>query len=112
MKPDDRVRLNHILDALGHAIQYTAGRQREDLDGDAMLRFALLYAVQIVGEAASRISLETRDQYLDVPWAVIVAMRNRLVHAYADIDHDILWTTATEAVPELLARLQAILEQD
>src|ERR1700678_1035170 len=96
LKPDDRVRLNHILDALGHAIQFTTGRQREDLDDDTMLRFALLYAVQIVGEAASRISLETRDQYLDVPWAVIVAMRNRLVHAYADIDHDNLWTTATD----------------
>jgi uncharacterized protein with HEPN domain len=112
LKPDDRVRLNHILDALGHSIRFTAERQREDLDNDAMLRFALLYAIQIVGEAASRISPETRDQYLDVPWAVIVAMRNRLVHAYADIDHDILWTTATEAVPQLLAQLQGLLAED
>ena len=41
-----------------------------------------------------------------------VAMRNRLVHAYADVDHDILWTTAVEAVPRLLAQLQEILDQD
>jgi uncharacterized protein with HEPN domain len=112
LKPDDRIRLSHILDALGYAVLFTAERHREDLDSDVMLRFALLYAIQIVGEAASRISPETRDQYPAVPWPVIVAMRNRLVHVYADIDHDILWTTATEAVPQLLAQLQGILDED
>lgn len=63
MKPDDRVRLRHIADALGAAIRFTEGRSREDLDKDQMLAFALLHAIQIVGEAASRISAEFRDQH-------------------------------------------------
>ena len=75
-----------------------------------MLRFALLYALQIVGEAASKISAQTRDEHPDVPWPVLIAMRNRVVHAYADVDHDILWTTATEAVPDLLVRARQILD--
>ena len=61
MKPDDRVRLRHIADALRVAIRFTEGRTREDLDKDQMLAFALLHAIQIVGEAASRISAEFRD---------------------------------------------------
>jgi uncharacterized protein with HEPN domain len=109
LTPDDRVRLNHIADALESAILFTAQRHREDLDHDTMLRFALLYAIQIVGEAVSKISAQTRDEHPDVPWPVLIAMRNRVVHAYADVDHDILWTTATEAVPDLLARIRQIL---
>jgi uncharacterized protein with HEPN domain len=94
MKPDDRTRLTHIADALGNAIRFTEGHSREDLDRDAMLTFAMLYAIQIVGEAANNIRQETREQYPQIPWAVIIGMRHRLVHAYADVDHDILWRTA------------------
>jgi uncharacterized protein with HEPN domain len=112
MKPDDRIRLIHIADALGNAIRFTERRSREDLDKDAMLTFALLHAIQIVGEAANNIGQDTRDQYPQIPWSVIIGMRHRLVHAYADIDHDILWTTATEAAPKLLAQVRAILETD
>lgn len=61
MKPDDRVRLRHIVDAMSAAIRFTKGRSREDLDRDQMLAFALLHAIQIVGEAAGKISPEFRD---------------------------------------------------
>jgi len=94
MKPTDRVRLHHIVDALTAMIRFTEGRRREDLDKDEMLTFALVYAVQIVGEAANRVSVEFRDQYPEVPWAIIIGMRHRLVHAYSDINHDILWATS------------------
>lgn len=110
MKPDDLIRLHHIADALRSAIRFTKGRHREDLDKDEMLAFALLHAIQIVGEAATKISQETQSQHPQVPWALIVGMRHRLVHAYFDINHDILWTTATEAAPELLAQVLPILD--
>ena len=110
MKPEDRVRLTHMADAVGHAIRFVDGRSRADLDSDPMLTFALLYALQTVGEAANNISQETRDQIPQIPWPVIIGMRHRLVHAYADIDHDILWTTATEAAPTLLAQVNSVLE--
>ena len=110
MKSADRVRLRHIIDALSSAIRFTEGRRREDLDKDEMLTFALVYAVQIVGEAASRISVEFREQHSEVPWTAIIGMRHRLVHAYSDINHDILWTTITDAAPELLAQIKSLLD--
>jgi len=109
MKPADRVRLSHVVDALTSAIRFTEGRRREDLEKDEMLTFALVYAVQIVGEAVSKVSIEFRQQHPDIPWAIIVGMRNRLVHAYSDINRDILWTTVTEAGPELLAQIKPLL---
>lgn len=109
MKPDDAVRINHMIDAIRSAVRFTRDRRREDLDKDEMLAFALVRAIEIVGEAANRVSLETREQHPQVPWAAIIGMRHRLVHAYFDINHDILWTTGTEAAPGLLPLLQPLL---
>jgi uncharacterized protein with HEPN domain len=73
------------------------GRQRSDLDSDEMLLFALTRAIEIAGEAASRVTTETRGAMSDLPWSALIGMRNRLVHAYFDIDRNILWTTVTVA---------------
>jgi uncharacterized protein with HEPN domain len=54
-----------------------------------MLVFALMRAVEVIGEAASKVSPETRTATPSVPWSAIIAMRNRLIHAYFDINHDI-----------------------
>jgi len=110
MSPDDRVRLRHIADALNSAMRFTHGRRREDLDGDEMLAFALVHALQIAGEAAARVSAETRAECPGIPWATMIGMRHRLVHAYFDINFDILWTTAVEAAPALLAQVQPLLD--
>ena len=74
-----------------------------------MLLFALVRAVEIVGEAASRVTRGTRAALPLVPWGQIVAMRNRLIHAYFDIDRDVLWKTASEEVPGLLPALREAL---
>ncbi len=112
MKPDDRVRLRHMVDALKSAIRFTKGRRREDLDNDEMLAFALVHALQIVGEAAGKVSAETRSQRPAIPWATLIGMRHRLVHAYFDVNLDILWTTAVEAAPALLVQIEPLLESD
>jgi uncharacterized protein with HEPN domain len=111
MNPHDRVRLRHIVDALDAAMKFARGRARSDLDTDDMLLFALVRAIEIVGEAASKISPETRAEMPDVPWPSIVGMRHRLVHAYFDVNRDILWTTVTEAAPPLAQQLKAWLEK-
>lgn len=108
MRRDDRIRIEHMRDAANSVARFVAGRQREDLDADEMLRFALVRAIEIIGEAASRISAETRDANPAIPWKAIIGMRNRLVHAYFDIDTDILWVAATREVPSLLSQLQAL----
>ena len=78
MPPEDRIRVLHMVEAARTARQFIAGRQCSDLDSDQMLLFALVRgAIEIIGEAASRISAETRAANPAVPWASIVAMRNR-----------------------------------
>lgn len=106
MRRDDEIRIAHILDAAEAVVRFLVGRSRADLDSDQMLSFALVRAIEVVGEAASRISPETRASLPAVPWAAIVAMRNRLIHAYFDVDADILWRTATEELPELAMLLR------
>ncbi|MFZ1416470.1 MAG: DUF86 domain-containing protein [Defluviicoccus sp.] len=108
MQSDDRIRIRHMIEAAETAISFTAGRGRSDLDTDRMLLFALVRAVEIVGEAASRLSEDARSELSDVPWRQIVAMRNRLIHAYFDISPDVVWKAATEEIPPLLERLRAV----
>jgi uncharacterized protein with HEPN domain len=106
MRPDDVIRIRHMIEAAETCLRFVDGRRRRDLDADLMLRFALVRAIEIIGEAASKVSLETRGVASSVPWTAIIAMRDRLIHAYFDIDHDVLWKTATEEVPALLSALR------
>lgn len=99
------------MEAVEAARQFAEGRTRRDLDTDLMLFFALVRAVEIVGEAASQLSEEARRTIPDVPWPRVVGMRNRLVHAYFEVDRDILWITVTEALPPLAARLRRVLDE-
>ena len=90
MNADDAIRIRHMLDAAETIRGFVAGRRREDLDTDQMLAFAIVRAIEIFGEAAARLSAETRTAASAVPWNSIVAMRNRLIHAYSSIDLDIV----------------------
>ena len=112
MLPEDAVCIRHMIDAAENAQRFIKGRRRTDLDNDIMLIFALVRAIEIVGEAASRVSPETRLAAPSIPWSAIVSMRNRLIHAYFDIDHDVLWRTATEEISGLLRLLRPLLPAD
>ena len=109
---NDVVRLQHMLDAGEQALLFCAGRSRADLDGDVMLRFALVHAITVVGEAAAKISTQTREALPDIAWGSIVGMRNRLVHAYFDVDSDVLWVSVNEGLPPLAAQLRAALQSN
>jgi uncharacterized protein with HEPN domain len=95
------------------ACRFLSGRQRADLDTDQMLLFAVVRAIEIVGEAAARVSPECRVTVPGVPWPAIIGMRNRMVHAYfdIDIDHDVVWQTVQVEFAPLLTALQAALNQ-
>jgi uncharacterized protein with HEPN domain len=109
MLDEDRVRLLHMIEAAEAVTQFMAGRSRDDLDRDQMLLFAVVRAIEILGEAANKISPETQSAAPQVPWRAIVAMRNRLIHVYFDTDTAIVWKTATEEIPALVPRLRALL---
>jgi uncharacterized protein with HEPN domain len=74
-----------------------------------MLLLSLLKCIEIVGEAASRVSPRTQADLPDLPWADIVGMRNRLIHAYYDVDHDLVWDTVEQDLPGLVGALQTAL---
>jgi uncharacterized protein with HEPN domain len=112
MQPDDLTRVRHMLEAAENAQRFISGKSRADLDTDPMLLFALVRAIEIIGEAASRVSAEQRTASPTVPWTAIVAMRNRLIHAYFDIDRDIVWRTVTEEIPSLRTQLLQLLPKD
>ncbi len=112
MRPHDRVRLRHMADAMQAAMRFTEGRTRSDLESNEMLLFALVRAIEMIGEAASRVSDEGRAEIPALPWASMVGMRHRLVHGYFDINRDILWNTATEAIPPLANVVGHLLQDD
>jgi uncharacterized protein with HEPN domain len=105
LPPEDRIRLLHMIEAAETACGFISGKTRRALDADRMLVFALVRAMEIVGEAGSKVSAPTREAASDVPWPLIVSMRNRLVHACFDVDHEVIWKTATEELPRLLPRV-------
>lgn len=90
MHRNDEIRLRHMLDAAREAVSFTRGRIRVDLESDRQLVLSLVKDIEIVGEAAVRITESTRTQTPEIPWQEIVAMRNRLVHAYFNINLDIV----------------------
>ncbi|MCC7388913.1 MAG: DUF86 domain-containing protein [Phycisphaerales bacterium] len=103
---DDRIRVEHMLIAARDAVQFINGRQRQDLDTDAMLLRALTNAIQEIGEAEARLSNDARDRAQTGPWGQIVAMRHVLVHVYWGVDRERLWVTATSDLPTLIADLE------
>jgi uncharacterized protein with HEPN domain len=111
MLPSDRWRLQHMLDAIRAAETFVASRKRADLDDDTMLLFALVRAVEIVGEAASKVSPDGRSALPAISWADVIGMRNRLVHAYFDINRNILWATVTLSLPDLKRVLSGYLDR-
>jgi uncharacterized protein with HEPN domain len=108
MRAEDRICLRHMLEAAESAEQFIAGRQCTDLDEDRMLLFALVRAIEILGEAASKISEETQAAHTGIPWRAIIGMRNRLIHAYFEINTEIVWQTVTQEIPVLLPQLRAL----
>lgn len=109
MRNDDRIRLQHMLDAANEALGFIQGKPRSDLDIDRMLVLSLVKELEIIGEAAGQVSAEVRSQSGGIPWQDIRGMRNRLIHAYFDVDLDVVWTTVTRDLPSLKAELEKLL---
>jgi uncharacterized protein with HEPN domain len=111
MHKDDQIRLRHMLDAALEAMAFTKSRTRTSLDTDRMLVLSLVKEIEIIGEAANQVSELTIELTPAIPWADIISMRNRLVHAYFDINLEILWKTVLYDLPPLIAVLEDVLKR-
>ena len=111
-RENDRVRLFHMLDAARHAGEFAVGMTRSSLEQDILRQYALARAVEVVGEAARNITDECQMKYSQVAWAEIKGMRNRLAHAYFDVNLDVLWHAVTVEMPALVQQLEDIIDDD
>ena len=105
-----RLRVEDILDAIGHVGRYTTGLTYEAFASDERTIEAVSYNLAVIGEAASNMPPEIQTHYPDIPWAKMRGMRNVLVHQYADVDPALLWDTCQYDLPPLVPQLRRLLE--
>ena len=108
----DITRLRHMLDHGREAVALLQGKTKAELKNNRVLHLALVRLIEIVGEAANRVSKGTQEHYPQIPWSQIVGMRNRLIHGYEFLDFDILWQTVTEDLPKLIDELEQIVPSE
>ncbi len=108
---NDRIRLQHILDATTEIMQFVGDKSQQAFNEDRLLQLATTRLIEIIGEAANHISEDIRENYRQVKWVQIRGMRNRLTHAYFDVDLDLLWHTIKNSIPELQQQIKDILSE-
>jgi len=106
---DDSVPMRHMLDHAREAVAMIGGRTRRNLDTDRMLQLSVAHLIEIIGEAASRVTLPGRDRYAEIPWHEVINTRHRIIHGYDTVDYDVVWRILTEELPVLIAALERAL---
>lgn len=106
---DDRVYIGHMNDTANKAITFVAGLSREDFDNNEQLRLAITHLLQVIGEAARRVSQDFRDTHPEIPWKAIIGMRSKVVHDYLNVDEDVVWDTVKNDLAPLVLELEKLL---
>jgi uncharacterized protein with HEPN domain len=109
MPKDDRILLQHLLDAALKARNFIQGKSRGELDSDEMLALAVIRLLEVMGEAARGLSQAIKDKNPQIPWKQIVGTRDRLIHGYFDVDLDIIWNIVNRDLPSLIEELEKLL---
>lgn len=108
---DDEVRLRHMLDHAVEAVELARDRTREDLGRERMLNVPPTRPIEVMGEAAARVSADGRERTPKIPWTEIVSLRNRIVHGYDNVNFDILWTIVKHDLSPLIESPKRVLRE-
>jgi uncharacterized protein with HEPN domain len=103
-----RFYLDDMIDFAGKVLAYTDGLDQAGFAASGLTYDATLRNLELIGEAATHIPDEVRTAHPEIPWRIIIATRNRLIHGYLGIDDDTLWSIIRDDVPELLPMLKAL----
>lgn len=106
---------SYLLDmrlACSKVMLFTDGVTYEQFAADTMMQFAVVHAVQIIGETGRQVSAEFRNRHPEIPWLAITTMRHRIVHEYMKVDIDIVWKVVRIHVPELMRLLAPLVPPD
>ena len=101
--------LEHMLEAIERIQRYVGRKRRAGFLGDALLQDAVIRNIEIVGEAAGRVSPELAAQHAEIPWRDIVGMRHRLIHGYLKVNLETVWEVVERDLPALEPKLRAML---
>ena len=107
----DPSRLRHILDSINNVNQYMDGKTESDLLSNSMLYFAVVKNIEIVGEAAYKLTLEFKEKHPATPWRQIVAMRHILVHGYYQVSASEIYNVYKNDLPILLSQISSYLKE-
>jgi len=110
MKRDDTVYVRHILDAITRVQDYLSGVSFEQFSQNPLLQDGVVRQLEIIGEAASNIADTFKDAHTDLPWSQMIGIRNRLIHAYFQVNLSIVWDTAQVDLPPLKQQVEDILK--
>ncbi|MDX8430303.1 MAG: DUF86 domain-containing protein [Candidatus Algichlamydia australiensis] len=110
MENKDLLRLMHMLDSTNAILDFSKGKRKASLRNNRLYQSAVLRELEIIGEAAGQISDKTKKKFPHIPWKALVGMRNRLIHAYFDVDHEIVWKTIRESLPTFQIDLEEVIE--
>ena len=105
---DDKTRISHMIEAAEEAVAFARNRSIDDIRADRALALALVKCLEMVGEASFKTSRNFRDDHADIPWRVMIDLRNHLVHEYHDIDIERVWITIQKDLPSILPSLKTL----
>jgi uncharacterized protein with HEPN domain len=112
MPKDDALYLGHMRDTAAKAASKVCMLDRSQYDADENLRLAVAHLIQIVGEAARRVSDATRQAHPEIPWDEIIGMRHKVVHDYFGVDWDLVWDVATTDLPPLVDAMDVFVPRE
>jgi uncharacterized protein with HEPN domain len=107
----DSVFISQMVEAAEAALEFSDGHTAESFAGDRLVGYAVVRAIQLIGQAARGVSGELQAAHPEIPWREMIGMRNVVVHDYADVDLALVWKTVRVDLPGLIERLNAILEE-
>lgn len=107
-----RFYVDDMIRFAGNVLSYTQGMSQDDFASTPLNYDATLRNLELIGEAATHIPEAIRASYPEIPWRMIIATRNRLIHAYLGIDNDTLWSIIRHDVPELVNALRRLRDQE
>lgn len=110
MKKNDTVYLKHILDAIHQIETYVDSLDYAQFEQTRLVQDGVIRQLEIIGEASRNLSDEYRAQHAELPWRQIIGLRNRLIHAYFDVNLGIIWEIVQVNIPQLKHSINASIE--
>lgn len=108
---DDKARLYHILDAIKDIEEFSSDITYKDFIESSLLKNSIVKQLEIIGEAANKLTNDTIEKYPDIEWSNIIGMRNILIHDYFEIDYATVWFTVINDLPPLKENIELILKE-